>query len=248
MFALLVRVCVTASLAGIALAALPPYIKPCKRSDPELDLCITKAIENLREKLAVGIPELEAPAIEPLKLDQIRLLRGPQGARLDINLTDIQVSGPSKFKVRDLRANVDDVSFTFKVSFDTLSFRGKYQIDARLLLLRLAGAGDLTGSFSGYDSDVILRAEKIIKGDKVYLNFEKIKLVIKVGKANVYLSNLFGGDPILGPASNQVLNSNSHLFLDEVKPVLETALADVFTDVTNKITGSFTYDELFPDD
>lgn len=68
-----------------------PYIKPCKRSDPELNACITNSIENLRGKLAEGIPELEAPAIEPLTLNQIRLLRGPQGARLDINLTDIEV-------------------------------------------------------------------------------------------------------------------------------------------------------------
>ena len=67
------------------------YIKACKRSDSEINTCITNAIENLREKLAEGIPELDAPAIEPLTLKQIRLVRGPQGARLDINLTDIQV-------------------------------------------------------------------------------------------------------------------------------------------------------------
>lgn len=51
-----------------------------------------------------------------------------------------------------------------------------------------------------------------------------------------------------GPASNEVLNANSGLLLDEVKPVLETSLAELFTDVANKITKSFTYKELFPDD
>lgn len=67
------------------------YIKPCKKSDPNIDQCITNTIEGLRGKLKEGIPELDVPAIEPLTLEQIRLLRGPQGARLDINLTDIQV-------------------------------------------------------------------------------------------------------------------------------------------------------------
>ncbi|OXU30232.1 hypothetical protein TSAR_013149 [Trichomalopsis sarcophagae] len=73
-------------------AAAAPYIKVCKRSDPNINACITNSIEDLREKLATGIPELEAPAIEPLNLDQIRLLRGPTGARLDINVTGLQVN------------------------------------------------------------------------------------------------------------------------------------------------------------
>lgn len=122
-------------------------------------------------------------------------------------------------------ANTDDVNFKFKVSFGILNFRGKYQIDARLLLLRLVGSGDITGNFSkfvhnylhfsvslslsiyiyifciyeaDYDSDVVLRADKIIRNNDTYLQFEKMKIGIKVGRANIHLSNLFGGDPILG--------------------------------------------------
>ncbi|XP_001607814.1 putative beta-carotene-binding protein [Nasonia vitripennis] len=248
MFALLARVCLAATITGSALGALPPYIKVCKRSDPNINACITNSIEDLREKLATGIPELEAPAIEPLNLDQIRLLRGPTGARLDINVTGLQVFGPSSFKIRDLKADTNDVKFTFRVSFGKLQFKGKYSIDARLLLLRLAGSGDLTGNFTGYESDVVLRARKVHRDNDVYLNFEKMKLAITIGSAKVHLSNLFGGDPILGPASNDILNANSAVFLDELRPVLETALADLFTNVANKITGSFTYDELFPKD
>ena len=59
----------------------------------------------------------------------------------------MQVFGPSKFKVQDLKADVENVIFTFKVFFDLLSFQAKYQIDARILLLTLTGQGDLTGTF-----------------------------------------------------------------------------------------------------
>lgn len=67
------------------------YINPCKRNDPELSACIVKVIDGMRDKLISGIPELEAPSLEPLKLEQIRLLRGPRGARLDFNVTDLVV-------------------------------------------------------------------------------------------------------------------------------------------------------------
>ncbi|CAD6236481.1 GSCOCG00008205001-RA-CDS [Cotesia congregata] len=248
MVALILRVCFMTIIINPVFAVLPPYIKTCKKRDPDINKCILNSIEELRDKLSNGIPELDAPAIEPLVLKHVRLLRGPEGARLDVNLTNIQVKGPSTFKIREFKADVDDVTFTFKVSFELLSFRGKYGINARLLLLRLSGNGDITGNFTGYDSDVVLHAEKVIKNDDVYLNFEKMKITIKIGKADIYLSNLFGGDPILGPASNQILNANSNLLIDELKPVLESALSDLFTDVANKITNSFKYSELFPDD
>jgi hypothetical protein len=49
-----------------------------------------------------------------------------------------------------------------------------------------------------------------------------------------------------GEATNRFLKENSRLFVEEIKPVLEESLAELFTDVANKITGAFTYQELFP--
>ena len=51
---------------------------------------------------------------------------------------------------------------------------------------------------AGYESDVVLRARKLDRDNDVYLNFEKMKLKIKIGKAQLHFSNLFGGDTVLG--------------------------------------------------
>ncbi|RLU22112.1 hypothetical protein DMN91_006492 [Ooceraea biroi] len=157
-----------------------------------------------------------------------------------------RVSGPSKFEIRNFKADVSNLVFTYNLHFNQLDFRGKYKIDASILLLRLIGDGNVTGSFFDYESDSYMKANKIVKNNNTYIEFEKMKFRIKIGGAKINLDNLFGGDPILGPASNEVLNANSDLFLDEIKPVLEDALSNIFTNVANKITGSFTYDELFP--
>lgn len=50
-----------------------------------------------------------------------------------------------------------------------------------------------------------------------------------------------------GAASNNILNENSDLLLKEIKPALESELEKVFLQIGNKITSTFTYDELFPD-
>jgi len=67
------------------------YIKVCKRKDPELNKCVVNTIENLRNKLKTGIPELNTPPVEPLVLKHMRLLRNSQSTRFDFNLTNIQV-------------------------------------------------------------------------------------------------------------------------------------------------------------
>ncbi|KAM0731164.1 Circadian clock-controlled protein daywake [Formica fusca] len=246
MHASVVRTCLAYTLFTMASAAIPSYIKVCSRNDPEINKCVFNSIEQLRDKLTTGIPEISVPSIEPLILKHVRLLRGPTGARLDINLTNIQVFGPSTFNIRDLKVDPKKVALTFKVGFDKLDFRGKYQINAQILLLKLVGEGGLNGSFLGYNSDCIMKSHKVVRNNMSYIVFEKMKFDITINKARINLDNLFNGDPILGPASNEVLNANSNLLVDEIKPVLEEALSDLFTDVANKITEAFTYDELFP--
>ncbi|XP_071646715.1 circadian clock-controlled protein daywake-like [Temnothorax longispinosus] len=246
MYTFITRICVAYALLAVAFAEIPSYMKICSRKDPNINNCVLNSIEQLRAKLKVGIPELEVPAIEPLVLKHVRLLRGPQAARLDVNLTNIQVFGPSTFKIRDLKIDPENVLITFKVGFDKLNFRGKYKINAQILLLHLVGEGGLTGTFFNYDSDCLLKSHKIVKNNNTHVNFERMKFKIKIEKARINLDNLFGGDPILGPASNEVLNANNDLLLDEIKPALEDSLSDLFTSIANKITGIFTYDELFP--
>ncbi|XP_026675638.1 uncharacterized protein LOC108632641 isoform X2 [Ceratina calcarata] len=225
-----------------------PYIKPCKKSDPDINNCIVKTIDELRPKLASGIPELDAPAIEPLNLKEVHLIRGPVGAKLEINVTDLRVRGPSTFRVQNLTSDVENVVFTFRVLFDKLSFKGKYQIDATVLLLKLRGQGNITGTFTDYASDVLLKADKIQRDNDTYLHFEKMKLKLRIGKTHLQLTNLFGGDNVLSAATHELLNNNNALLLEELTPVLESSLSQLFTDVANNITKSFTYKELFPDD
>lgn len=247
MFTFVIRICLTYTLFSVAFAAIPSYIKVCSRKDPEINKCVFNSIEQLRDKLITGIPELSVPPIEPLILKHIRLLRGPIGARLDVNLTNIQVFGPSTFKIRDFKIDPNNVVLTFKVGFQKLDFQGKYQINTQILLLKLVGEGNVTGNFLGYESDCFLKSHKVIRNNQTHIIFEKMKFNIKINKAHINLDNLFNGDPVLGPASNEVLNANSDLLVDEIKPVLEDALSDLFTNISNKITEAFTYDELFPD-
>ncbi|XP_030022925.1 protein takeout [Manduca sexta] len=227
-------------------ADIPSYIKVCQRNDPNVDKCIINSVDQLRPKMINGIPELNVPGIEPLSLGQIALARGPQGAKLTAVVNDVKVTGPSNFIIEELKSDLDNNRFDFKLLLPKLDFNGKYKMDIQVLLLRLQGRGNITGTFKDYACNVTMRGHKETRGEDEYLQFDPFKVKLRVGQSSIYLTNLFDGDPVLGPATNRVINENSQVFLQEISPVLERSLADLFTEMANKITSKFTYKELFP--
>lgn len=79
------------------------YIKVCNRNDSQIDACMKNAVETLRPKLVEGIEELSVPPLEPLKIEIVRLSRGPQNARVDLNITDLLVWGPGDFVIQSIK-------------------------------------------------------------------------------------------------------------------------------------------------
>lgn len=95
-------------------------------------------------------------------------------------------------------------------------------------------------------ADVKLKGHLEEINGKNYLQFEKFDIKLYIEKSHINLARLFARDPVLGRATNEVVNENSELFINEIKPSLELSLAEKFTNIANTITRSFTYEELFP--
>lgn len=90
-----------------------------------------------------------------------------------------------------------------------------------------------------------MKGNIIEQNGEQYLKFDKMKMRISLGEAKLYLGNLFSGGN-LGSVTNDIINQNTDLFLNEIRPSLENSLSDKFTEIANKITLKFTYKELFP--
>lgn len=82
---------------------LADYIRVCKAGEEDLAKCIISSVEELRPQLKDGIPELDVPPLEPLPMDKIQLKRGPTNARIDANITELKIWGPSDFEIKDLK-------------------------------------------------------------------------------------------------------------------------------------------------
>lgn len=108
-----------------------------------------------------------------------------------------------------------------------------------------------------------LQGELYEKDGDTYVRYTNLELKVHIGGGKVRLSNLFGGDKILSKFKcsvnntnnvatisddviNDTINKNLDMYLKELMPVIEKALASTFLKIGNSIVEAFTYEQLFP--
>ncbi|KAE8744711.1 hypothetical protein FOCC_FOCC008619 [Frankliniella occidentalis] len=203
---------------AVAEVPIPDFILICKRTDPQVDQCIKKSVEQLRPHLVRGIPAFNVPSLEPLILPEIRV------GEVDLARNDIEMA----------------------ITLPKLFILGDYTVDGRVFLLPVRGAGQLTGNMTDCKGDVHLRGT-VSKRDGVdYLKYDTLAVRIAVGRGSLHLDNLFGGQQTLGDIVNAAINSNFKAFFGELKPSVERALSQEFLSVANKIVTAVPYEKLFP--
>ncbi|KFB38976.1 hypothetical protein ZHAS_00006505 [Anopheles sinensis] len=230
---------------GGSFGAFPPSIKICSRNDPELSRCFVESINDLKPRLATGkiSDDFQIPPMEPLALSNVNMDRG---AEFKATFSELLVSGASQFRIDNLKANLETLVFDFNLFLPKLSFKGKYNLNIKLLLLNIAGTGDLKGVFENSHARVKVLWEKYIKNGKEYLRIKKLLVRIQIENGQFDMKDLFRKDPVLSQVGNQFINENSRLFLDELTPGLERSLAETFKAMANEIMQRATFDESFP--
>ncbi|XP_050309981.1 circadian clock-controlled protein daywake-like [Anthonomus grandis grandis] len=225
---------------------LSSYLHVCKRTDPQLDDCIINDIITLMPKLKNGIPELNAPALEPLVLDTVKLRSGPNRAKIDADLTDLKLYGISDLKILSLKSDIPNKLFTAKIALPRITFIGNYDIDINVLILKYQGKGEITGNLTDYGVEIKLSYNIITNDGKEYMNLVNFKLSLIQGKSVIMLDGLLRqGNTAFAKGMIEVLKDNTDLFVTEIMPNLEEGLNVKLIEIANNITHQFPYDELF---
>ncbi|KAJ9577484.1 hypothetical protein L9F63_005985 [Diploptera punctata] len=224
----------------------PSYIHVCKRSDPQLENCIINSIESLRPYLLKGIPELQVPPIEPLRLPEVVVA---QGGGIKAVGKDVDVGGPGSFIIKKLKLHEypDKYEIDIGVDLPFLTFDGQYEVNGRLLVVPLNGKGPVHANATDCKADVVLHAQLVKRKNARYLHFNAMDIDLYIGNYYVKLENLFNGDRLLGDATNAALNENQKEFINYLKPIIETTVGNVILEIANRITQSFDFDTLLPE-
>ncbi|XP_011171043.2 uncharacterized protein LOC105203827 [Solenopsis invicta] len=236
----------TLALITVHVAAeVPSYIHVCGRKDPNIDECILHNVENIKDKICEGIPELDIESNNPFRLDKIVIFDTPAA---HIYFIDANVLGLCNFVVNSFHIDMNTLKFNVDLSFKKLQINGTYDVNIHILSTNFA-----------QKAPIYITTENV--GAKVDAD---ISIVTKSGKRYVYLSKMTinldikGYDIAFDPTQSEQLQQLSQIvrnfvgnnqkeILNFIKPSLEKEITKRIMSTSNDIVKHFTYEELFLD-
>ncbi|XP_070495449.1 protein takeout-like [Chironomus tepperi] len=231
---------------GKSIEKLPPTIPKCHRYDPNISNCIAKAIVDLKPQFKSGDfgGGYHVPKIEPL---YIKDLNFGESQGLKIRIIDANIHGISKFKIEKLRVNMKTLKFEAQISIPKLTTYAKYQMQFNFLGYNLKTSGNYFTEqintkiiFSSKLNRVLKNGTEVIRADPFQIKYDHGTVT------QLKMSNLSNGNKVLEDIINSILINNQEFAANNTHPTLEAYLSRLFTEITNKILESTTYDEMFP--
>ncbi|XP_020720254.1 circadian clock-controlled protein daywake-like [Bombus affinis] len=245
---LLIGLFLIASWTGAAFSELPPGVQSCPRALdlPQYDRCVVQQLNAITPYLAKGIPSLKLPALDPLFLPSLTVDRNLDSLKIKANMSQIRVYGATNFVISDLKANPNDLSVRLKVQLPHVHVNGDYDVQGRLLLLPLNGAGSFKGNFTSTEAQVSAQGKEVTDKNGIQrIEIDKLVTKIRVGDGNIKLKAP-PSHSVAADAAATFFNSNPRLVLDIASPIIEDTAATVSRALAARALGALTKEELLP--
>lgn len=132
-----------------------------------------------------------------------------------------------------------------KLAFPRLELVGPYIMDGRVLILPVQGKGESNLTLLDSDTTISFTGKPVTKNGKVYMQTDNLKFSLSPGKMIVQFGNMFNGDPVLGPSTNQFLNENWQDIYKELRTSVESAFGKVIETLINNVFAGLQYKNAF---
>ncbi|CRK99074.1 CLUMA_CG011933, isoform A [Clunio marinus] len=230
----------------IALYTLPPSIKVCHRSSPNLVECVRNSIENIRPVLKTGDfgDGFRIDPIEPLDIQEIVIQRGPDFYVRQYNL---KAFGAVNFQLKKLRASFNPLKIEGIIEVPQIDANGLYDLDMKLGPLHLKGQGKVNAHINRLKLRIKINGSKYIKDGEEFVKADNCVVAVKLEDLQLNFSDLFNGNKVLSDVGNQLINDNIDLFIRDIEPSLEKSLAKKFLETANQVLEKAPFRIFLPD-
>ncbi|KAM3963654.1 protein takeout [Aphomia sociella] len=205
----------------------PSFIQTCMRSDPDFDDCSKQAVQKLFDALGPGLPEIDMPPLDPMKIPKIRILQGDGPVNVNAALDDVTVTGFGQTEV--LLSQVDSKSYDFytRVRVPKIRIEGTYELKGKILLIPLVGRGLCWFEPSNMTIDIVSDVKLYEKDDFVFFNVTAAHVKYSIGGLTLRMNNLFDGINSLEDSTNAYLNANWRPVSESLRPILSKTIEDI---------------------
>ncbi|XP_018307359.1 uncharacterized protein [Mycetomoellerius zeteki] len=224
-------------------AEIPSFINVCGRKNPNLNKCILDNIDNIKDKICEGIPELDIQPNDPFVIDNLIISDTPNSK---ISLKNTQVTGLCDFVVKYLQSDLEKLHFDFELVFRRIQMNATYDFDIRLLV-PIVHKGPVYITTNNVEAKVNIDMKVVTRNGKkyVYLGKMKVNLDIKGYTAEYGLDN--SELSRLNEVISNFIGNNQQEVISVFKPAIEETIVKRVILLSNNIVKHFTLEELFPD-
>lgn len=211
----------------------PDWLRPCKLSDPELNVCVKDTFQHMFPALAAGIPEINVDRFEPLYLPRLSLSKGHGPVTLSGNFYNILAHGPSNATTTYALLDMKRRLLQLGVYLPNIHVEGEYNLQGKVLLLPLVGNGPAKIHLKNMTTSVSMLFELPRLQGRQVIHIVDMKVDFDIQGMTVQFDNLFNGNEVLGRTLNAFVNRNALDVVNELKEPLGESFSLVFKDIMN---------------
>ncbi|XP_054707543.1 uncharacterized protein LOC129217293 [Uloborus diversus] len=199
-------------------------------TNPDFEKILRDSIEEFRDMMIKGLPEIGMPVLDPFKATDANFLIDEDMASVTLKLMEVTFEDASKFTIQNLHADTD-LSFHTEILLPQISSLGLYDVKGTLgKIFPLWG----NGNFS-----IILTELKIIANGKCIsknktLELNSLDLGLSFNQLNIFAENLLGS----GDFSKAVMKMFSKLarnMFEKHKKEIYNNIEPILVELINKV-------------
>ncbi|RZF36621.1 hypothetical protein LSTR_LSTR007324 [Laodelphax striatellus] len=219
---------------------------PCHRNSPDFNTCMIKVLHDVRPILKKGVPKMRIQTLEPMFVPQILVKQGSGPVSIDSTFTDQKIHGMTNYMINGIKIDLDNFKMEVDFYLPWLYIEGGYSIKGQILVLPISGSGDSWSNYTTVTGKAVLTGHSESRNGEEYWGIDDLKFSINVKKATIHMNNLFNGNKQLGDAMNNFMSQNFDAVFQELKPVIDEAIAIILKDIIKKLFAKFPVKALFP--
>ncbi|KAG7306069.1 hypothetical protein JYU34_008650 [Plutella xylostella] len=226
----------------------PSFVKTCVRRDPEFEDCSKQAVQQLFDALGPGLPEIDLPKLDPLKIPKIRILQGEGPVNVNAALDDVIVTGFGKTEVQLSQVDSKTYDFYTRVRVPKMRIEGTYDLKGKILLIPLVGRGQCWFEPTNMTIDIVSDVKLYEKDGFTFFNVTSAHVKYSIGGLKLRMNNLFDGIKSLEETTNAYLNENWRPVSESLRPILSKTIEDILLGfmqrLFNNLPGNFMIEDV----
>ncbi|XP_041973944.1 uncharacterized protein LOC121729487 [Aricia agestis] len=211
----------------------------CKKSSPEFDGCVKRALNKVRHYFKKGIPEYGIAPFDPHYAKEVRQQRSIFGMGYTLTLLDTYERGWSNSTVTKYKTDWANERIIYSQYFPEKWLEGDYEFKGDALFLGVARSGHWNLTLRDYSQTT--RIKRNGAGLDVHVEIDHI------GDMEIHVGNLLRGRSVMERVLDGIINSTWKPGFAVIRPLINDLVSTAFTDIMTNSFKSFPLDNFIKD-